>query len=59
MAADWGRIPGRIYLCLPDEAKSFVAGTFDAEIKPAAANLNQRHTAQVTEVAVRNTLWTP
>ena len=28
-----GRIPGRIYLCLPDETKSFVAGVFDAEIK--------------------------
>ena len=28
-----GRMPGKIYLCLPDEAKSFVAGTFDAEIR--------------------------
>jgi hypothetical protein len=28
-----GRISGRIYLCLPDESKSFVAGTFDAEIR--------------------------
>jgi hypothetical protein len=28
-----GRISGRIYLCLPDDAKSFVAGTFDAEIR--------------------------
>jgi DNA-directed RNA polymerase subunit RPC12/RpoP len=28
-----GRMPGRIYLCLPDAAKSFVAGTFDAEIR--------------------------
>ena len=27
-------IPGTIYVCLPDEAKSFVAGTFDVEIKP-------------------------
>ena len=26
------RMPGRIYLSLPDESKSFVAGTFDAEI---------------------------
>jgi hypothetical protein len=26
-------MPGKIYLCLPDPAKSFVAGTFDAEIK--------------------------
>jgi DNA-directed RNA polymerase subunit RPC12/RpoP len=28
-----GRMPGRIYICLPDENKSFVAGTFDAEIR--------------------------
>jgi predicted RNA-binding Zn-ribbon protein involved in translation (DUF1610 family) len=25
-------MPGKIYICLPDETKSFVAGTFDAEI---------------------------
>jgi len=31
-----GRLPGRIYLCLPDASRSFVAGTFDAEIKKAA-----------------------
>ncbi len=28
-----GRMPGRIYISLPDETKSFVAGTFDAEIR--------------------------
>lgn len=28
-----GKVPGKIYLCLPDEAKSFVAGSFTAEIK--------------------------
>jgi hypothetical protein len=28
-----GRMPGKIYVCLPDPAKSFVAGTFDAEIR--------------------------
>jgi predicted RNA-binding Zn-ribbon protein involved in translation (DUF1610 family) len=27
------RISGRIYLCLPDEAKSHVAGTFNAELR--------------------------
>jgi DNA-directed RNA polymerase subunit RPC12/RpoP len=27
------RLPGRIYLCTPDEAKSYVAGTFTAEIR--------------------------
>ena len=27
------RIPGRIYVCLPDEAKSCIAGTFVAEIR--------------------------
>lgn len=29
------RITGKIYLCLPDEYKSFVAGTFEADIKKA------------------------
>jgi DNA-directed RNA polymerase subunit RPC12/RpoP len=28
-----GRMPGWIYLCLPDEKKSFVAGVFNAEIR--------------------------
>jgi hypothetical protein len=28
-----GRLPGKIYVCLPDEMKSFVGGTFRAEIK--------------------------
>jgi DNA-directed RNA polymerase subunit RPC12/RpoP len=28
-----GRAPGRIYLCLPDKARSVVAGTFDATIQ--------------------------
>ncbi len=28
-----GRMAGRLYLCLPDEAKSFVGGVFDAEIR--------------------------
>ena len=31
-AAD-GRMPGKIYICLPDDAKSVVAGKFDAEIR--------------------------
>lgn len=26
-----GKLPGKIYLCLPDDAKSYLAGTFDAE----------------------------
>jgi hypothetical protein len=30
------RIAGRIYLALPDDAKSFIAGTFDAEIRKPA-----------------------
>ncbi len=38
MKLDFGKIsgtklPGKIYLCLPDEAKSCVAGTFTAEIQ--------------------------
>jgi hypothetical protein len=28
-----GRIPGKIYLGIPDDEKSFVAGTFEAEIR--------------------------
>jgi hypothetical protein len=28
-----GRIPGRIYIALPDEAHSFAAGTFEAELQ--------------------------
>jgi hypothetical protein len=28
-----GHVPGKIYLCLPDEAKSVVAGRFDAVIR--------------------------
>jgi len=28
-----GRLPGQIYLCLPDEARSVVAGTFDATLR--------------------------
>ena len=27
------KISGKIYLCLPDKAKSFIAGSFEAEIK--------------------------
>jgi len=32
-----GRMPGKIYLCLPDDLKSFVAGTFDAEMRKQPA----------------------
>ncbi len=31
--ADKGRMPGRIFICLPDDEKSFVAGTFEARIR--------------------------
>jgi hypothetical protein len=27
------RMPGKIYLCTPDETKSYVAGTFNVEIR--------------------------
>jgi hypothetical protein len=30
------RVPGRIFLCLPDASKSYVAGTFTAEIRKPA-----------------------
>jgi hypothetical protein len=40
-AAD-GRIPGKIYIGLPDDTKSFVAGAFNAEIrKPAPPKVKQ------------------
>jgi hypothetical protein len=29
-----GRLPGKVYLCLPDAGKSYVAGTFSAEVEP-------------------------
>ena len=42
-----GRMPGRIYISLPDDAKSFVAGTFDAEIrKPAPPRPKQPKAAK-------------
>jgi hypothetical protein len=28
-----GKVPGKVYICLPDEGKSFVAGTFILELK--------------------------
>jgi hypothetical protein len=28
-----GRMPGKVYVCLPDQEKSFAAGTFEAEIR--------------------------
>ena len=30
---DGGQVPGKIYLCAPDEAKSYVVGVFHATIK--------------------------
>ena len=32
-AASDHKIPGKIYLCLPDREKSFVAGAFEADVK--------------------------
>jgi hypothetical protein len=29
-----GKLPGKVYLCLPDESKSCFAGTFAAEVEP-------------------------
>jgi|ERR1051326_1239832 DNA-directed RNA polymerase subunit RPC12/RpoP len=44
-----GRIPGKIYISLPDESKSFVAGTFNAEIrKPNPPKQKQQPKAQPT-----------
>ena len=27
------KLPGKIYLCLPDKEKSFIAGTFEAQVE--------------------------
>jgi hypothetical protein len=32
-ALENGKLPGKIYVCLPDKMKSFVGGRFVAEIK--------------------------
>jgi hypothetical protein len=40
-----GRVPGKIYLCLPDQAKSFLAGTFTLD---AASIGGARITGRVT-----------
>jgi DNA-directed RNA polymerase subunit RPC12/RpoP len=40
-----GRIPGKIYISLPDENKSFVAGTFNAEIRKAPPPKTKQPTA--------------
>lgn len=37
-----GRIPGQIYVSLPDEQKSFLAGTFAAEIRKPAPPKNPK-----------------
>lgn len=29
-----GKLPGKIYLCVPDKEKSFVAGTFEVQVRP-------------------------
>lgn len=41
-----GRLPGMIYLCTPDDAKSYVTGTFNAEIRkpPPPKSSSQSHT---------------
>jgi len=36
-AAD-GKLPGKIYLCLPDAEKSFIRGTFEASLKAEAGS---------------------
>jgi hypothetical protein len=32
-AISGNRLPGKIYFCAPDETKSYVAGTFNADIR--------------------------
>lgn len=35
-SASGGRLPGKVFIALPDESKSWVAGTFTAEMKKAS-----------------------
>jgi DNA-directed RNA polymerase subunit RPC12/RpoP len=41
-----GRIPGKIFISLPDENKSFIAGTFNAEIRKATPPKPKQPTPQ-------------
>ncbi|MCE7963388.1 MAG: hypothetical protein DYH05_12950 [Acidobacteria bacterium ACB1] len=34
---DGDYLPGRLYLCLPDSGKSYIAGKFAAKIEPSAS----------------------
>jgi hypothetical protein len=52
-----GRMPGRIYLCLPDEAKSFVAGAFDAEIRKAEPRRRPPRKTSPSRTASSSRLW--
>ena len=36
-----GRMPGKIFISLPDDAKSFAGGTFTAEIRKPSAPKKQ------------------
>jgi hypothetical protein len=38
-----GKIPGKIHLRMPDEAGSFVVGTFEAEIKQPMSESTRCH----------------
>ena len=40
---DGNRLPGKIYLCMPDGQKSYVAGTFNAEIRKPRPSSSQPH----------------
>lgn len=43
-----GHLPGKIYLCTPDDSRSYVAGTFNAEIrKPAPAKPSSQSQTKV------------
>jgi hypothetical protein len=48
-----GRLPGRLYLCTPDNAQSWVAGTFDAQIRAAAPPKPQRNSQAATSPSTR------
>ncbi len=51
-----GRLPGKVYLCIDDREKSFVAGSFDAEVEDEDENPTD---ATQKELKRLEGTWTP
>lgn len=46
-----GKLPGKIYVCVPDETRSFLRGSFEVELKPGAMRPGGRAPRQRAPVA--------